>query len=593
MPRFTSIIVQDEGVDLPVRPRINFTGAGVTATDDAVNNRTNVTIPAWAPTDAPYLVDTAVDVPGLSAEVPIRAFPADLQFTDAGGYTFLFLDVSTDFLGIGTAAPTNMVHVQVTVNDWAVKIENLDATVGAAGKGLVVIAGNVGATNEFVQQWRTRTGATLMSFVSSGQLLIGVSAPIGTEKLLLHGAAADAYFRMATNSSPVGFYILKEVGPANINAVSIWNVDDTYMRFGTANLEAMRILESAQFLGVQVGFASAVASAQLHVGRADPTSAGAILAFIANYEDNTTGGVRKVAAFRHTMTGGSTAGNGIGTRVAWAMSDDAGQIEDAGYIDAVFTNAVSGAETSAMDFYTRSAGGAMTNQMRLDATGHWIAQQNGSVTAPIYAFAVSTGMGMYATAAHRLAFSTASVAAIEIQLGSEILIDRTDPGVAGSPSHSMRFQCNSVGPTLREMMVRSDGAAAAATWQLEIYDSSAMTNLVAMFSGDALFLNVGDGGTTGNHSRIQRPSGAAGAHLPAYSVMGDTNTGMGQGNAGGTNETWGVYCAGTERARWDDNATANETSMLIYDITAAALRRISIDANDSAGVGFRALRIPN
>src|SRR3990167_8392234 len=89
MPRFTSIIVQDEGVDLPVRPRINFTGAGVTATDDAVNNRTNVTIPAWAPTDAPYLVDTAVDVPGLSAEVPIRAFPADLQFTDAGGYTFL------------------------------------------------------------------------------------------------------------------------------------------------------------------------------------------------------------------------------------------------------------------------------------------------------------------------------------------------------------------------------------------------------------------------------------------------------------------------------------------------------------------------
>lgn len=37
-------VIQDEGVDLAQRPRLNFTGAGVTVTDDAVNNRTNVTI---------------------------------------------------------------------------------------------------------------------------------------------------------------------------------------------------------------------------------------------------------------------------------------------------------------------------------------------------------------------------------------------------------------------------------------------------------------------------------------------------------------------------------------------------------------------
>lgn len=37
--------LQDEAVNLTVRPTINFTGAGVTATDDAGNNRTNVTIP--------------------------------------------------------------------------------------------------------------------------------------------------------------------------------------------------------------------------------------------------------------------------------------------------------------------------------------------------------------------------------------------------------------------------------------------------------------------------------------------------------------------------------------------------------------------
>ncbi|EFM11318.1 hypothetical protein PaecuDRAFT_1764 [Paenibacillus curdlanolyticus YK9] len=38
------VAVQDEGTALTVRTKINFVGAGVTASDDSVNNRTNVTI---------------------------------------------------------------------------------------------------------------------------------------------------------------------------------------------------------------------------------------------------------------------------------------------------------------------------------------------------------------------------------------------------------------------------------------------------------------------------------------------------------------------------------------------------------------------
>lgn len=38
-------VVQDEGVTLAPRTYVNFIGAGVTAADDAANNRTNVTIP--------------------------------------------------------------------------------------------------------------------------------------------------------------------------------------------------------------------------------------------------------------------------------------------------------------------------------------------------------------------------------------------------------------------------------------------------------------------------------------------------------------------------------------------------------------------
>jgi hypothetical protein len=43
-------ILQDEGVDLPARARMNFTGTGVTASDDSVNGQTDVVIPGdYAP----------------------------------------------------------------------------------------------------------------------------------------------------------------------------------------------------------------------------------------------------------------------------------------------------------------------------------------------------------------------------------------------------------------------------------------------------------------------------------------------------------------------------------------------------------------
>jgi len=42
------LTVQDEGTALPVRATMNFIGAGVTASDDSANSRTNVTIPGAA-----------------------------------------------------------------------------------------------------------------------------------------------------------------------------------------------------------------------------------------------------------------------------------------------------------------------------------------------------------------------------------------------------------------------------------------------------------------------------------------------------------------------------------------------------------------
>jgi microcystin-dependent protein len=39
----SALIIQDEGVSLPVKPALNFIGSGITATDDPTNNRTDVT----------------------------------------------------------------------------------------------------------------------------------------------------------------------------------------------------------------------------------------------------------------------------------------------------------------------------------------------------------------------------------------------------------------------------------------------------------------------------------------------------------------------------------------------------------------------
>lgn len=85
---------------------------------------------------------------------------------------------------------------------------------------------------------------------------------------------------------------------------------------------------------------------------------------------------------------------------------------------------------------------------------------------------------------------------------------------------------------------------------------------------------------------------------PDVVVAGTPGTGTGVGGkinlktspAGGAGSTPNALVTALQL---DDATTANATRALIYDITAAALRRVTIGAADSGGVGFRVLRIPN
>lgn len=97
--------IQDEGSALTVRPTINFVGAGVTATDDAANTRTLVTIPGGGggsslpTTNIPGLVTppelsplglSGATAPGLLAPKGIRS-----RVPKAGNLRYLFCWIGT------------------------------------------------------------------------------------------------------------------------------------------------------------------------------------------------------------------------------------------------------------------------------------------------------------------------------------------------------------------------------------------------------------------------------------------------------------------------------------------------------------------
>ncbi len=69
----------------------------------------------------------------------------------------------------------------------------------------------------------------------------------------------------------------------------------------------------------------------------------------------------------------------------------------------------------------------------------------------------------------------------------------------------------------------------------------------------------------------------------------DSNTGYG---SDGTNALV-LIAGGTTAVKADADATAGNTRLLVYDVTAGSLRRVSIAGNDTCGSGFRCLRIPN
>lgn len=88
--------------------------------------------------------------------------------------------------------------------------------------------------------------------------------------------------------------------------------------------------------------------------------------------------------------------------------------------------------------------------------------------------------------------------------------------------------------------------------------------------GDASYLLFGHTGTNGASVYSSIGSGTAGVGRPHEFYIGTTNV-----------------------MKLSHSSTADDTDLLLWDVTAGSLQRVSRGAADSGGVGYRALRIPN
>ena len=83
--------------------------------------------------------------------------------------------------------------------------------------------------------------------------------------------------------------------------------------------------------------------------------------------------------------------------------------------------------------------------------------------------------------------------------------------------------------------------------------------------------------------------GAISGTVPAYTFPGDADTGLGKAGDGQVSLT----ADGVESGRFDNYSIAGGTNFLLHDVDNDTLERVTVDAADSCGSGYKCLRIPN
>jgi len=186
---------------------------------------------------------------------------------------------------------------------------------------------------------------------------------------------------------------------------------------------------------------------------------------------------------------------------------------------------------------------------------------DGSVGSPAFTFASDTDTGIYSVSPNIIGISSAG--SLVATFGTNLSVIGTVRGANGSVSlPSFTFESD---PDTGTYRIGADALGVAA--------------------GGALILSV---------ESTQVSINAANFIIPATKKLlldgnGSGDTYISESSA----NIMDLAAGGGISGQFDASAVANNTRFLVYDVTAAALRRVTIGANDSGGAGFRVLRIPN
>jgi hypothetical protein len=175
--------VQDEGVLVATRKRLNFTGAGVTASDDGAGDRITVSIPGGGGAASGLYLSTLGDLDVCNTTVETEIFSGTVAAADMAAGRVLFLEMVADWLNNTGGARSTTLRVKL----GGVTILNLrfDGIGTAADRRGTIVTCLCQVVSLAAQRWRG-----LMVFGTSGSDA-GSDSGSGAVRVVTNASAID------------------------------------------------------------------------------------------------------------------------------------------------------------------------------------------------------------------------------------------------------------------------------------------------------------------------------------------------------------------------------------------------------------------